>query len=170
MRRLILILLMLLTLPSFADSWFTDSVVVLQVERGDVYDIRGLLGTLVPELRYEVRGQCIVAEGPFGSVRQVQEFFAELDEPLRLVIKVTGLEFSPQSGETIRTSWRQLELDEDPRTSSDLALGVWELPISGYLGDGIERLGNVKRLSQSNIEVNQATELGLSRISEFSLV
>lgn len=87
MRRVwLVILLVLLFNPALADGWFADPRLEMKIRYGDPQELRGLLGTLVPDVKYEVHGKIIVAFGSSAALDQVQEMLKELDRPLDQIL------------------------------------------------------------------------------------
>jgi type II secretory pathway component GspD/PulD (secretin) len=60
----------------------------LPVKYGDISEVRGLLGTMVPDVSYnvDVRQNLLIVEGSPGAIDQVRELLAELDRPLDQVM------------------------------------------------------------------------------------
>lgn len=60
----------------------------LPVKYGDISEVRGLLGTMVPDVSYnvDVRQNLLIVEGSPGAIDQVRELLAELDRPAEQVM------------------------------------------------------------------------------------
>lgn len=93
LRACFVILLLLLFNPALADGWFADQRLERHIRYGDPQELRGLLGTLIPDVKYEVHGKVIVAFGSSAALGQVQEVLEELDRPFdRVVVEVNVVE------------------------------------------------------------------------------
>ena len=92
-RACFVILLLLLFSPTIADGWFAEQRLERNIRYGDPQELRGLLGTLIPDVRYEMHGNVIVAFGSSAALDQVQYVLEELDRPFdRFVVEVNIVE------------------------------------------------------------------------------
>jgi type II secretory pathway component HofQ len=80
----------------------------LPVKYGDISEIRALLGTLVPDVQYNVdaRQEVIIVEGTPGAIDQVREMLAELDKPLdQVMIDLKVVDISDNGSKNLGVSW-----------------------------------------------------------------
>lgn len=116
--------------PAIADGWFTEHRIVISPEHGDSKELRGLPSTLVPDAKFELRGNTIIVTGSLNALEQVQELARELDRPLdRLVVNVLGIEFSEEAFSSfiqVRSNPR-LEIDQDADLPKDASVTLWVL-------------------------------------------
>lgn len=80
----------------------------LPVKYGDISEIRGLLGTLVPDVQYNVdaRQNMLIVEGAPGAIDQVREMLAELDRPLeQVMVDLKVVDISDNGTKSLGVSW-----------------------------------------------------------------
>jgi type II secretory pathway component GspD/PulD (secretin) len=80
----------------------------LPVKYGDISEIRGLLGTLVPDVQYnvDVRQSLLIVEGSPGAIDQVRELLAELDRPLdQVMIDLKVVDISDNGTKNLGVTW-----------------------------------------------------------------
>lgn len=79
----------------------------LPVKYGDISEVRGLLGTMVPDVSYnvDVRQNMLIVEGSPGAIDQVRELLAELDRPLdQVMIDLKVVDISDNGSKSLGTS------------------------------------------------------------------
>jgi len=80
----------------------------LPVKYGDIAEIRGLLGTLVPDVQYNVdtRQNLLIVEGSPGAIDQVRELLAELDRPLdQVMIDLKVVDITDNGSKSLGVTW-----------------------------------------------------------------
>lgn len=80
----------------------------LPVKYGELTEIRGLLGTLVPDVQYnvDVRQNLLIVEGSPGAIDQVRELLAELDRPLdQVMIDLKVVDISDNGTKSLGVTW-----------------------------------------------------------------
>jgi len=80
----------------------------LPVKYGDISEVRGLLGTLVPDVQYnvDVRQSLLIVEGSPGAIDQVRELLAELDRPLdQVMIDLKVVDISDNGTKNLGVTW-----------------------------------------------------------------
>ena len=80
----------------------------LPVKYGDIGEIRGLLGTLVPDVQYNVdaRQNLLIIEGAPGAVEQVREALARLDRPSdQVMVDLKVVDISDNGSKQLGVTW-----------------------------------------------------------------
>lgn len=80
----------------------------LPVKYADISELRGLLGTLVPDVQYNVdtRQNLLICEGSPGAVDQVRELLAELDRPLdQVMIDLKVVDLLENGSKNLGVTW-----------------------------------------------------------------
>ena len=80
----------------------------LPVKYGDISEIRGLLGTLVPDVQYNVdaRQNLLIVEGSPGAINQVRDMLAELDRPLdQVMVDLKVVDISDNGTKNLGVTW-----------------------------------------------------------------
>ena len=79
----------------------------LPVKYADISEVRGLLGTMVPDVSYnvDVRQNLLIVEGSPGAIDQVRELLAELDRPAdQVMIDLKVVDISDNGTKSLGTT------------------------------------------------------------------
>lgn len=80
----------------------------IPVKYADITEVRGLLGTLVPDVQYNVdaRQNMLIVEGSPGAIDQVREMLAELDRPLdQVMVDLKVVDISDNGSKSLGVNW-----------------------------------------------------------------
>ena len=80
----------------------------LPVKYGDIAEVRGLLGGMVPDVQYnvDVRQNLLIVEGTPAAIDQVRELLAELDRPLdQVMIDLKVVDISDNGTKSLGVVW-----------------------------------------------------------------
>ena len=80
----------------------------LPVKYGELGELRALLGTLVPDVQYNVdtRQNLLIVEGSPGAIDQVRELLAELDRPLdQVMIDLKVVDLLENGSKNLGVTW-----------------------------------------------------------------
>ena len=90
-RACFVILLLLLFSPALADGWFAEQRLEIHPKYTDIQELNRLLGSLLPDVKYEVHENAIAAFGSSATLDLVQEFVKELDRPPDQIVFQVGV-------------------------------------------------------------------------------
>ena len=80
----------------------------LPVKYADIAEVRGLLGTLVPDVQYNVdaRQSMLIVEGSPGAIDQLRELLAELDRPLdQVMVDLKVVDITDNGTKNLGVQW-----------------------------------------------------------------
>lgn len=80
----------------------------LPVKYGELSEVRGLLGSMVPDVNYnvDVRQSLLIVEGTPGAIEQVRELLAELDRPAdQVMVDLKVVDISDNGSKNLGVIW-----------------------------------------------------------------
>lgn len=80
----------------------------IPVKYADITEVRGLLGTMVPDVQYNVdaRQNLLIVEGSPGAIDQVRELLAELDRPQeQVMVDLKVVDISDNGSKNLGVQW-----------------------------------------------------------------